>query len=70
VEVTVSLACGLAPPPDKIAIFVQPIDFVINTGPPARADRQGAFHVGNAALGRQAISSVNLGNFYIKGNAL
>jgi hypothetical protein len=78
-DVTVSLGRGLdldgriivadgagQPPLDKIAIFVQPLDFVLNSGPPVHADQQGAFHVVNAALGRQVISLINLGNFYIK----
>jgi hypothetical protein len=78
-DVTVSLARGLdldgriiaadgagQPPLDKIAIFVQPLDFALSSGPPVHADEQGAFHIVNAALGRQVISLVNLGNFYIK----
>jgi hypothetical protein len=78
-EVAVSLAPGLdlegriiaadgvGPLPlDKLAIFVDPIDFMLSSGPPVHADQQGAFHIVNAALGRQQLSLVNLGNFYIK----
>jgi hypothetical protein len=79
VEVAVSLARGMdldgqiiaaegagKPPLDELLVWVQPMDLRIASGRPLSPDEQGKFHVVNAALGRQSVSLVNMGNFYVK----
>src|SRR5579871_389783 len=53
-------------PLDRLLVDVRPVDVTLSSGPPVRGDAQGRFTIANAMLGRQEISFINMGNFYVK----